>query len=72
MSPERIARLRAMLGIRSSDVLAVIAWGDEGWRLAAIGSGSVRPLGEPYPGPVAPATDVFLEALELSLLDGPP
>lgn len=50
MSPERIARLRAMLGIRSSDALAVIAWGNEGWRLAAIGSGSVRPLGEPYPG----------------------
>ena len=58
MSPDRIMALRAVLGVPAGDIFAVLAWDSprapNGWRLAAVGKGRVRFLGEPYPGAKAP------------------
>ena len=75
MSPEQIMALRAVLGVPAGDVFAVLAWDSpgtlNGWRLAAVGKGRVRFLGEPYPGAKAPPLETFLEALEIEVREAP-
>ena len=75
MSPDRIMALRAVLGVPAGDIFAVLAWDSprapNGWRLAAVGKGRVRFLGEPYPGAKATPLETFLEALELEVREAP-